>query len=1000
MLFKNHSSKPILRIAIMAILGWLTKSSALATDPINFATEIAPLLERSCLGCHSAGIDKGDVSLATPQSLLDAGFLIPGDADSSHLVDLITSTDGNPAAMPKDSPSLPDAEVRLIRRWIEQGAAWPESIVLREPPASDASWWSYQPLAKDFVFHSVDEFIDQKLAEHQLERSPPADRRTLIRRLTFDLHGLPPSPAAVVEFETDPHPDAYARLVDRLLESPLYGERYARHWLDLAHYADTHGFERDQRRDHAWRYRDYVIDAFNDDKPYNRFLQEQIAGDILWPDDSAAIIATGFLAAGPWDYVGQVETKSPSLRRAARTLDLDDMATQVMTATMAMTINCARCHDHKLDPLLQEEYYQLQAVFAGVQRAERLVHPSSVEEYQARRERLISQQRPIDFEIGMLEGQGIDLADIVGGGSGFGSGTIGAGLDPRTAKSASPGGGALIEITPNQFAKSSLRFIDGLFIPDGNDGSTPIPITSSGITISGLPDTSGTAWDAVRNGPVASQHSTVLSEIDFASGPHTLLGLHANGGITFDLTAIRAAALSVTESPPCDLRLTGSVGYFGAAGDNRADAYVYVDGERVAHFPQLKRQDGLRVIDILLPASAEYLTLISTDGQNGYSHDQIGFGDARLRPTSPAQPTPQAQERLSELKAERQELAVKIKAIGPPPKFFGIETTDQVPPVYLLQRGDPESPVGKRLAPGGFAALAMLSPAWGSSDSSTDERRVALAHWITDPRNPLTPRVLVNRLWHWHFGQGIVNTPSDFGFGGDLPSHPKLLDWLALQLQKENGSIKAVHRLILNSKAYKQQSRFSSQADEIAVDADNRLLWRQNAKRMEAEVIRDSILAITGNLNPARGGPGFEDFQYQDAYAPIYMYVTADSPPLWKRSIYRFIVRTTPNPFLSTLDCPDPANLTPTRLTTTTTLQSLALYNNDFVLRQADDLAVQIQRRAGDSPAQKIEQAFLSVLQRAPTPSEVELGSEFLATQELFLFCRILFNSSEFLYVD
>ena len=245
-----------------------------------------------------------------------------------------------------------------------------------------------------------------------------------------------------------------------------------------------------------------------------------------------------------------------------------------------------------------------------------------------------------------------------------------------------------------------------------------------------------------------------------------------------------------------------------------------------------------------------------------------------------------------------------------------------------------------------------------------------------------------------------MNTPSDFGFGGDLPSHPQLLDWLALQLQKENGSLKAVHRLILNSKAYKQQSRFSSQADGIAVDADNRLLWRQNAKRMEAEVIRDSILAITGNLNPAPGGPGFEDFQYQDAYAPIYTYVTADSPPLWKRSIYRFIVRTTPNPFLSTLDCPDPANLTPTRLTTTTPLQSLALYNNDFVLRQADDLAIQIQRRAGDSTAQKIEQAFLSVLQRAPTPSEVELGSEFLATQELFLFCRILFNSSEFLYVD
>ncbi|QDS95321.1 Planctomycete cytochrome C [Roseimaritima multifibrata] len=990
----------LLRIAFMATVCCFAGSFGQANDKVDFATQIAPLLEQNCLVCHSAGIDKGDLSLATAQSILDQGLIIPGDSDSSQLVDMITSIDGEPAQMPKEKPSLTADEVKLIRRWIDEGATWPTETILREPSKSDASWWSFQPLASAPALRSIDDFIDQSLAEKQLHRSPPADRRTLIRRLTFDLHGLPPSPEAVAKFENDERPDAYARLVDQLLASPRYGERYARHWLDLAHYADTHGFERDRRRDNAWRYRDYVIDAFNNDKPFPRFLQEQIAGDVLWPEEPEAIVATGFLAAGPWDYVGHVETKSPILRRAARTLDLDDMATQVMTATMAMTVNCARCHDHKLDPILQEEYYRLQAVFAGVQRKERLISQASADEHQTQRDLLLSQINKLDFEIGLLEDQGIDLADIVGGGNGFGAGTKRAGLDPRNANATSKDAGGLSEITPNQFAKSSLPFVDGLFIPDGNDGATPIPITSTGLTISGLPGTSGQAWDAVRNGPVASQHSTVLSDTDFAVSPHTLLGLHANAGITFDLQAIRHATKRVQQSEQESLRLTAKVGYFGAQGDYRADAYLYVDGKQVAHFSQLRREDGLQAIDLILPASAGFLTLISTDGQNGYSHDQIGFGDARLRSTVSVERSEQEQQKLSNLKTERQELASELKNLGSPPKFYGVESAAQVPAVHLLQRGDPETPVGEPLAPGGFAALAMLSPELGTAESTADERRVALADWITDPTNPLPPRVIVNRLWHWHFGQGIVNTPSDFGFGGGSPSHPELLDWLAVQLQRENGSLKAIHRLILNSDTYKQQSRFTSDDPAIAVDADNRFLWRQNAKRMEAEVIRDSILTITGKLNTERGGPGFEDFQYQDAYAPIYTYVTADTSPLWKRSIYRFVVRTTPNPFLSTLDCPDPANLTPTRLTTTTPLQSLSLYNNDFVLRQATYLAKRIQHQSADSRSQQITTAFQITLQRNPTADELATATEFLETKSLFAFCRVLLNSNEFLYVD
>jgi hypothetical protein len=258
----------------------------------------------------------------------------------------------------------------------------------------------------------------------------------------------------------------------------------------------------------------------------------------------------------------------------------------------------------------------------------------------------------------------------------------------------------------------------------------------------------------------------------------------------------------------------------------------------------------------------------------------------------------------------------------------------------------------------------------------------------------LTPRVIVNRLWHWHFGQGIVNTPSDFGQGGDRPSHPELLDWLAVELVRKHGSLKAMHRLILNSAAYRQGSRYAENAPGITVDANNRLLWRQNPRRLEAEAIRDAVLFVSGKLNHERGGPGFEDFTYQDAYAPIYTYITADEPKLWRRSIYRYIVRTTPDRFLTTLDCPDPANLTPRRLTTTTPLQSLVMYNNDFMLRQARYFA---ERIAGEDA---VDRGFQWAFGRAPDEAEAALGKEFVDQQGLFAFCRSLLNANEFVYVD
>ena len=296
----------------------------------------------------------------------------------------------------------------------------------------------------------------------------------------------------------------------------------------------------------------------------------------------------------------------------------------------------------------------------------------------------------------------------------------------------------------------------------------------------------------------------------------------------------------------------------------------------------------------------------------------------------------------------------------------------------------------------------MLNPKLGTLESSEGERRAALARWITDMDNPLTRRVIVNRLWHWHFGTGLVDTPSDFGFGGGRPSHPELLDWLAEELVRQNWSLKAMHRLIVTSNTYQQVSYVdgTNGGAALQIDSDNRLLWRQNPRRLEAESIRDAVLFVSGKLNVKQGGPGFEDFQYQEAYAPIYTYITADKPELWRRSIYRYTVRTTPNRFLTTLDCPDPANMTPKRQTTTTPLQSLALYNNDFMLRQAGYLAERVQQDVGSEQPAQIIRAFELALARRPTSNELHLATDFISKQGLFALCRSLFNSNEFVYLD
>lgn len=892
------------------------------------------------------------------------------------------------------SPPEPPGSARLDAgglHWSVRPVVRPDIPAVREPG------WCRNP---------VDRFVLAGLEAAGLAPSPEADRRTLIRRLSFDLLGLPPDPDEVARFVADPAPDAWERLVDRMLASPHFGERWAQHWLDIAHYADTHGFERDRRRPHAWRYRDWVIRAFNDDLPYDRFLLHQIAGDVVAPDDPDAVIATGFLAAGPWDFVGNVETQNPALRRATRAGDLDDMLTQVMTATVGMTIHCARCHDHKVDPISQVEYYRLASVFAGATRGDRIVDASEAAGIRSRREGLEAELREVDEAIRRVRGEVFSLADVVGGGDGSGTGEAGAGLDPRTARRRVEPGGFLDGVIVNRFARSVLRFVDGTVIPDGGeDGGARIPVSSTGLAASGLPRTSGMAWDAIRKGPVNAQASTEVGGVDFATDGHSLLGLHANAGITFDLAAVREFA----GWTGADLRFSATAGYGGSDAAGRADVHVFVDG--VAAFAEsgLTRVSGARPIEVALAASARFLTLLATDGGNGISHDQVFFGDPlleRVRRDSggPEAMTPRS-ERLAALEVRRRGIAEAIDTLPEPAQVYGVVATEP-PPIRLLHRGDPEQPEGDVVTPAALSWVGALPSEFAAAavDGGEGNRRRALAEWITDPRNPLTRRVIVNRWWHHHFGRGLVATPSDFGRAGGVPSHPELLDWLAEELLAGGWSLKAIHRLIVTSAAYRQSSIAdpdrAAHAEALSLDADNRWLWRQNPRRLDAESLRDGVLAVAGTLEREPFGPGFEDFVFTDAYAPIYQYVTADRPELWRRSIYRFVVRTTPNRFLRTLDCPNPATLTPVRAGTTTPVQALALANNEFMLVQARHFAERVAGEAGPEPGRQVARAFERAFQRSPTDEEAAAAAQLVASHGLFHLCRALLNANEFAHVD
>lgn len=871
--------------------------------------------------------------------------------------------------------------------------------------------WSLAPLVKPAVpdggANPIDGFIRSKLAETQIAPSTEADRRTLIRRLCYDLTGLPPTPEELASFLRDPDPQAYERLVSRLLTSPRYGEHWARHWLDVANYADTHGNDHDYARPNAWPYRDYVIRAFNDDKPYPRFVQEQMAGDALFPADPQATVALGFLAAGPWDHTLMVTVREDTVdHRSAQNMDRDSLVSTAMGTFQSLTVHCARCHDHKFDPISQREYYALQAVFAGVDRADR---PFDVESRtHIERRQLLSEQRALRLRTPTLLAT-LESPEITRAVAAWESTWVRReeAWAPFEIESVVSTGGTL-------FARQE----DGSWLAHG-----PRPERDTYIVTS--------HW---RPGKLSAIRLKVLPNDQLPQrGP----GRWDNGN--FHLTELRAfAAPANSKEGAKPIMFTRASADFDEGPT--ISAAQAIDGKNETHWGVHPRYGEsheaiFEVRDPVVFPERTTLTLLLEHQAGAPGH---GIGRFHLSGSDvassedsfvPLSPTLEAILRVpagERTPTQRQDLALavltrenqrKLSAL-PAPQFVYAVTHDFPPdgdnfkpspqprPIHLLVRGELSKP-GELIGPGTLRCLPGMSGDLAVADESDEAaRRAALARWLTDERNVLTWRSIVNRVWFWHFGRGLCDTPNDFGKMGGSPSHPELLDWLASWFRDEaKGSLRALHQLIVTSETWKQTS-LAQHGD--ARDGDNRLLWRQNRLRLTGEEVRDTILGLSGQLDLTMGGPPAVQFvsrgdaTFNPGGNPAFLdyeNFDPDSPAARRRAIYRFLFRTVPDPFMDALDCPDGGIITPVRGDSTTAQQAFALLNDAFVIRQCDHLAERITTRAC-TPEAQAKAAIEMILQRGARLEERVPFARYIESHGLGNACQLLINSNEFLYLD
>ena len=865
--------------------------------------------------------------------------------------------------------------------------------------AETDNWWSRKPLVapklppeNQWARNQVDRFILAKLKANDLRPSQEASPLALVRRVTHDLTGLPPTPQETEEFleAYNKDPDkAYEALVDRLLASPRYGERFARHWLDVAKYADTCGYDKDKLRPNAWPYRDYVIRSFNEDKPYALFVQEQVAGDALFPNEPDGILGLGFLAAGPWDHIGHSEVPESKIDgMVARNLDRDDMVSNVFNTFCAVTIQCARCHEHKGDPITQEHYYSLQSVFAAVDKADRKYGTDAATEkqrstWESELVQYRSEKAKIQKEIKEQGGKAlVKLESQIK--------ALQAKAKP-TSKRPEFGYHSKIEKSPYKAKWVQVDLgvrvdIKKIILHACHDDHNGIG-AGFGFPV-GFKVIASNREDFSRSQVLADE-----SKKDFA-----------NPGLI-----------------PVEYSVQSSARYLRVTATKlalRSNDYIFALAE-------LEVQDGTGK-NWALKAKVSSLDSIEapnrwrrtnlTDGIWAQGSDKTSGREISKLNKEKVElmaklETPERLNRLAELEKAIKQANGNIAKLPKGNMVYAAAThfksrgnfkpTNGKPRnIRFLHRGDVTQP-GDEVSPGTLPIFKHESWQFDlPKEHDESARRAALAKWLVRKDHPLTWRTIANRIWQWHFGQGLVLSPNDFGELGQTPSHPELLDWLALNFRKQGGSFKKMHKLLVMSSTYRQSSNGNEKFTKA--DSGNRLLWRMNRRKLSAEEIRDAILSVSGKLNLDMGGPGYYLFALEKtAHSPHYEYhkFNPEDAKSHRRSIYRFIVRSQPNPFMTTLDCADSSQSTPKRNETLTALQALSLLNNKFSIAMARHFASRLEKEADDM-AEQVKRGHFLVTGRAPEKEEADLLLGYARKHGLPNLCRALFNLSEFTYLD
>jgi mono/diheme cytochrome c family protein len=949
----------------LILLSRLTGANQAAQEQVNdtafFEKEVLPVLKANCFKCHGDGKTKGGLSLATREGLVkggDTGPAISLDRPEESLLLKAINHAGDLEMPPPPAAKLAKKEIEAITRWVKAGVpGLPEKAVAGGKKASevtdkDRHYWAYKPVQrpdlpavknKAWGKNSVDAFILAGLEAKGLTPAAPADRRALARRVYYDLIGLPPTPEEIDAFVNDKAADAYEQLVDKLLDSPHYGEKWARHWLDLVRYGETNGYEFDQPKPFIWRYRDWVIDAFNQDMPYDQFVREQIAGDLLGPVTAESAIATGYYRLGQWD--------SGAADRVQQKYDvLDSIVSTTGQVFLGMSMGCARCHDHKADPILQRDYYRLLAFFhnigdPGAKTTKRFAASAAAKD----QDKLLKEKQQGEIELSRRIYQ----------------------LEQRFAIALAAKKGIKISDLPaSDLMELTYRFY--------RDTWERLPEFDSL-----LPETEG---------PIASNFFTLAP-------------------------ASRAEAIGLVFEGKLKVLQEGEYTFYLESTDG---ARLTIDGKAVLDRPNKGRQSGeakVRLRAELLPVRLEYF--------NSYDkpHLQVEWSG----PGVPRRPL------SAEAGKDKTDLAALIRSHGAEalseketqlyfkwvaelaqsrqakPGEIGIQVSCVVEsgsaPTYLLARGNPKVK-GEQVEPG-FPEVLLKA-----KQAAAAEGRPALARWLTDAKNPLPARVMVNRLWQHHFGRGIVPTPNDFGKLGEPPTHPELLDWLASAFVAGGWKMKPMHRLLMTSSAYRMSSKADPKA--LRVDPVNSLLWRFNMRRLTAEEVRDSILAMSGRLNLKMAGPG--------VYPPIPREVLAGqarpgtgwkpSPPeeAARRSVYVHVKRSLLVPILAQFDQADTDASCPVRFTTTVPTQALGLLNDDFSNTEAKVFALRLTKEVPPGLEAQVARAIRLTTGRVPGAEELRKDVAFVRDlqqqnnlgelEALRFYCLLVLNTNEFLYLD